>query len=159
MPKTRRKTDTSRIAEWVTSTVSSEVSSYMSFPDEQTLRWLYHATWRSIIEVFDSSDGQIAFTNMEEVVRKVAETIATDLILGRYPELPPDRARFWCKRVADIIYYDIWRYVASYLVVRRDIVVTEYREERVRRPRYRTTQHALNYIFRRIEEELRGMYS
>jgi hypothetical protein len=149
-------TDTSRIAEWVGSAVETSVTTYTTMPDERTLRWMYRDLWRSILEVYEQSMYQIKVSNLEEVVRLVADRIATDIILSKYPELSLDRALMYAKRIADVIYADIWRYVISYLVARRLIEEVEYREERVRRPRYRRSHHIIYYVMRRIEEELRG---
>ena len=156
MPRKPRKTDTSRIAEWVGGAVETSVTTYTTMPDEKTLRWMYRDIWRSVLEVYEQSMYQIRTANLEEIVRLVADRVATDILLARYPELPPDRLYFWARRIADVIYTDIWRYIVSYLVTRRLIEEIEYREERVRRPRYRRSHHIIYYIMRRIEEELRG---
>jgi hypothetical protein len=156
MPKKRRGTNTSRIAEWVSSAVETSVVTYTTMPDEKTLRWMYRDLWRSILEVYEQSMYQIKVSNLEEVVRFVADRVATDIILSKYPELPLDKALMYAKRIADVIYTDVWRYIISYLVTRRLIEEIEYREERVRRPRYRRSHHIIYYIMRRIEEEFRG---
>jgi hypothetical protein len=154
--KKPRKTNTARIAEWVGDAVNVSVTTYATLPDERTLRWMYRDMWRSVLEVYEQSMHQIKTASLEEVVRLVADRVATDIILSRYPELPPDRLYFWARRVADVIYADIWRYISSYLTARRLIEEVEHREERVRRPRYRRSHHIIYYVMKRIEEELRG---
>jgi hypothetical protein len=157
MPRKPRKTDTARIAEWVSDAISTAVSAYVAIPSEDALRWMYQEMWRSILEVFEQSAYQIKVPNLDEVTRTVAERVAVDMIVSRYPELPPDRLRFWARRVADVIYADVWRYVISYITTRRLVEDVERRERRVRRPRYRTSHHVIYYVFRRIEEELYGL--
>jgi len=156
MPKRHRKTDTSRIAEWVGSAVETSVMTYATMPDEKTLRWMYRDLWRSVLEVYEQSMYQIKVSNLEEVVRLVADRIAADIVLSKYPELPLDRALMYARRIADVIYTDVWRYIISYLTARRLIEEVEYREEKVRRPRYRRSHHIIYYIMRRIERELSG---
>jgi hypothetical protein len=156
MPRKRRGTNTSRIAEWVGDTVEASVMTYATMPDERTLRWMYRDIWRSILEVYEQSMHQIKTANLDEIVRLVADRVATDILLSRYPELPPDRLYFWARRIADVIYADVWRYIISYITARRLIEDVEHREERVRRPRYRRSHHIIYYVLKRIEEELRG---
>jgi hypothetical protein len=157
MPRKPRKTDTARIAEWVGTATEMDVASYASVPDEKTLRWMYRSIWRSILEVYDWSLGRIKPASLEEIVRKVADRVATDIVMSRYPQLPPDRAEYYASLIANVIYSDIWRYIVSYLTVRRGIEEVEYREERIRRPRYRTSHNIIFYLLRRAEREAYGM--
>jgi hypothetical protein len=156
MPRKPRKTDTSRITEWVGDTVDLYVSLYASVPDDKTLRWMYRSMWRSILEIYDQSHGNIKISSLEEITRKVAERVASDIVMLRHPELSIDKALKYISRIANIIYSDVWRYIISYLTVRRGIEEVEHREERVRRPRYRTSHNMIYYVLRKIEEELAG---
>jgi len=157
MPKKPRRTDTSRIADWVSDAISTMVSAYVATPSEDALRLMYHETWRSILEVYEQSMHRIKVSNLEEIVRLVADRVAVDMLAARYPELPPDRLYFWARRIADVIYTDIWRYIVSYITVKRLIEEVERRETRVRRPRYRRSHHIIYYVMRRVEEELYGL--
>jgi hypothetical protein len=156
MPKKPRKTDTARIAEWVGDTADLYVSLYATTPDEKTLRWMYRSIWRSILDVYEQSMDRIKPASLEEIVRKVADRVATDIIMSRYPELPLDRVEYYASRIANVIYSDVWRYIVSYLTVRKGIEEIEYKEEKIRRPRYRTSHHMIHYVLRKIEEELSG---
>jgi len=154
MPKRPRKTDTARIAEWVGDTIDLYVMLYAMTPHEDALRSLYKSMWRSILEVYDQSLGRIKMASLEEITRRVAERVSVDIIIHRHPELPVDRIEYYASRIANVIYADIWRYIVSYLTVKRRIEEVEYRERKVRRPRYWTSHHMIYYVLRKIEEEL-----